>query len=161
EHRERHGDRKLRRLFSGGEPLEGGSEVLPIQPRRRGGGIRQPVQRDVVDNPFGCQATRDIAVEKRSRDLLVAVFIVEAKRVGDANDEIAHRAGCHQRVVALRAAKTRESTATRCATSASRDHMGSYANTRSGHRPNNSASASRRSLPTKRIDTPPIVRKVG
>ena len=76
EHRERHGDRKVRRLFSGRERREDGSEVLPIQPRRRGGGIRQPVQRDVVDNPLGCQATRDVAFEKRARDLLVAVFIV-------------------------------------------------------------------------------------
>src|SRR5207247_5502048 len=36
EHRERHGDRKVRRLSSGRERREDGSEVLPIQPRRRG-----------------------------------------------------------------------------------------------------------------------------
>ena len=67
-------ERDLRRSLPGRKSL--GSSVLPVRPRRRCPGARQPVQRDVVDDPVRGEMARGLPVEKYALDLLVAVGVV-------------------------------------------------------------------------------------
>src|SRR5262245_30468900 len=76
EHREGHREREFGRLLPGRKGSKYASCVLPVQPRGRGGGVRQPIQGDVVEDPFLREATGGMPVEEGAGDLLVAVCIV-------------------------------------------------------------------------------------
>src|SRR5262249_34693199 len=50
--------------------------VLPVRPRGRSAGARQPVQRDVVEDVVACEVAHRLAVDEGAGDLVVAVGVV-------------------------------------------------------------------------------------
>jgi hypothetical protein len=74
EHRE--GDRERDRRWRVPGRGSGASSAFPAHPRSRGRGVRQPAQRDVVEDPALGQAARGLPVDEGAGDLLVAVGVV-------------------------------------------------------------------------------------
>src|SRR5262245_2193918 len=74
ERREADGNRDRRRNLAArtGQKLS----ELPVPPRGRGAGARQPVQRDVVDDGVTGEIAHGLAVDEGARDLVVAVRVV-------------------------------------------------------------------------------------
>src|SRR5256885_11444128 len=70
---ERHRQRQFRRRLPGRKRSKDALCLLPVESRRRCRGARQPVQRDVVDDPVAGQAARRLAVDDRVRDFRVTV----------------------------------------------------------------------------------------
>jgi len=73
-HRVGDGERQVRRRIL--ERRSSALCLLPVNPRGRRRGVRQPVQRDVVDDMVAGEVARRLSVEEGVGDLLVAVRVV-------------------------------------------------------------------------------------
>src|SRR5204863_8833649 len=69
-------DGNSRRSLASRSPKGLRSSALPVRPRRRGPGGRQPVERDVVEDVVAGEIPRGLAVDEGVGDLVVAVRVV-------------------------------------------------------------------------------------